>query len=48
MEETALDRAAMERLAKALVFICGPLEEKAPVMAGGELREAAAPSSCAQ
>ncbi len=24
MEEEMLDRAAMERLAKALVFICGP------------------------
>jgi hypothetical protein len=24
MEETTLDRAAMGRLAKALVFICGP------------------------
>ena len=24
MEETPLDRAAMGRLAKALVFICGP------------------------
>jgi len=24
MDETAIDRAAMGRLAKALVFICGP------------------------
>ncbi len=32
MEETKIDRAAMGRLAKALVFICGPDNPTAAVL----------------
>ncbi len=36
MEEAKIDRAAMGRLAKALVFVCGPVALKAAAESGSE------------